>query len=315
MGFAIEEGVGRVGLAAASLAALLWVPTALAEYRGSSKAAASRTPRRFEDRRLPTPPEALFALTNGRRLFQGSEFHNEGTYATLLVQDGRARAAQARFAAVRGPDGAKTLLFDIAVPKRFRGQGLYHELFTHALGQVGRVDHAPILLFAGTNHRVFLARAFGGRAGLRRMTLDRVQRMSAEERQAFRGRLIAAAREMPAAKVRAAQGLGRVASIRFNPYRGSAIVDFARDDAGAPGPAAGAGGAAGTDEPRIFLSETPLPRSFIAREILRGRPPAKDVWEIRPAGWVRPVGSADDWHVAGYDGSRLFQFQYYPRIP
>jgi hypothetical protein len=254
-------------------------------------------PRAVLRRLAPADAKARGQIAERRVSFPDGEF----MYAEASL--GRRELGYARYKAFRGPAGDRTMLFDVVVGKPSRRQGLYGALFAHALKSLGTIDRAPILLTRGTNFDVFVRGAFNGKPGLRRASLSRISAMDDTGRRELRSRLIAAAQEMPAAKVRARHGFRRIVSIRFNPEKGTALVDFAR------------GRATSADQVRVFVSEARRPGSVVLADISAGRAPAGPIHEIDPRGTVRPIRAPKEWRVGGYDQSRSYQFSHYSEIP
>lgn len=263
-------------------------------------------PRRGEAQPLPRAVFKRLAPASGNQRGQITErrmsFH-DGEFLYAEAKLGRRELGYARYKAFRSPAGGRTMLFDVVVGKQSRRQGIYGALFAHALKSLGPVDRAPILLTRGTNFDVFVRSAFNGKTGLRRATMARIERMDDAGRVELRAQLIAAVADMPAAKVRARNGFRRIVSIRFNPEKGTALVDFAR------------GRATSADQIRVFVSETRNPGSVVLADISAGRAPAGPIHEIDRGGAVKEVRAASEWRVGGYDQSKSYQFAHYTDIP
>jgi len=196
----------------------------------------------------------------------------------------------------------KTMLFDIVVKPKFRRKGLYTALFAHALRQSGGVENIPILLYEGTNNKLFLD-SIGGKRQLTRWSRQRLEQAGEGERLALRQRMIDAVTKMPAYKVREKHGYAKIRSIRFNPHRGSLIVDIAK---GRPQPASAV---------KVFMADQQRPCwSEIFRYDRQGWP-APRLYEISARGTLGKVRGTKRWWVGGYDQSKAYRREHVMNLP
>ena len=119
-----------------------------------------------------------------------------------------------------------TLRFDIEVYRPFRGKGIYSEAFRRALTLSPGVRYLPAQLpiAESENARAFIRQSFGQLPNFQMLALEFFNEWGTREVSERRLEWIQSFMQIPAAKVRARQGFGKLTKLVLDPIHG--CIDF-----------------------------------------------------------------------------------------